>query len=527
MASELIQLTDEEKKFLALCNADSRVYAHYFYHDRFNVPFSYQHDEIFAAIDARNDDGTPKHNKIVIKAGRGIGKTTLCKTIVSKRIRYGQTYLVGYIGKSHDFASLQTESIKRGMLENDRENHFFGELKAGSSEDIRNTFSVNSWVTSQGCLVVPRGCQQPVRGYHHDWQGKTYRFGLIILDDLEDPEKISSEIYRQKTKDYILADVVEAVPLEKVSMNWQIIYIDTLKHEDSALQMLLDSPDWYTIDLAICDDNYNSLIPEFISTESIKKKVDVHRARGTLDVFYRESGLGAISKETAAFRPAYFKRYNETDDEFRNELKQNQIESFLLIDPTKTANPGSADSSVLVAGINHYKNKWYFRDLVVDKIFADDLYEVIYDFCVQYKIRVIGVEVNSLNEYITYPLRSFMIKKGLFIEIVDLKPRTQAGGGEDPKVHRAKGLIPFYRQGVIYHNNTIAGLIETPLLSFPRPKKWDVIDTCAYIIQMLEEGDRYFGQESPHNSTDDNGFPVEDDYSALDNEPPLNVVHCC
>lgn len=437
-----------------------------------------------------------------------------------------QTHLIGYIGKSHDFASLQTEAIKNGMLQNKRENHFFGPINAQADDAIRNTFSINAWVTSTGCMVVPRGWQQPVRGYHFDWQGATYRFGLIIVDDLEDPEKITSEIYRQKTRDYILGDVTEAVPLPGVSKDWQIIYIDTLKHEDSCLQMLLDSDDWYSLDFAICDDNYNSLLPDFIPTEEIKKKVSYHRARGSLDVFYREAGLGAISKENPAFRASYFKHYDESDQQFQAELKANEIETFLLVDPTKTANPSSADSSLLVVGINHLRNKWYFRDLILDKIFADGLYEQIYNLCTRYKIRVLGLEVNSLNEYITFPLKTFLLKKSLFLDIVDLKPRTQAGAGEDPKVHRAKMLIPFYRQGIIYHNRTIAGLIETPLLSFPRPRKWDAIDTAAYVIQMLEQGDRFFTQD---NIDPDNldSYNIDDDYAVLENEPALKVIKCC
>lgn len=521
----MAELTKEEQVFLGVCQADTKEYAKFFYQDRFNVDFSYQHEHIFNAIDERNADGTPTNNRIVIKAGRGIGKTSICKTIVAKRLRFQQVHLVGYIGKSHDFASLQTEAIKNGMLQNQREGYFFGDIKATTDDNIRQTFSVNSWVTSTGGMVVPRGCQQPVRGYNFDWNGSTYRFGLIILDDLEDPEKISSEIYRQKTKEYLLADVVEAVPLEKVSMDWQIIYIDTLKHEDSCLQMLLDSDDWLHLDFAICDDNYKSLIPGFISDETIAKKVQHHRKRGTLDVFYRESGLGAISKESPAFRTSYFKHYSETDKQFQDELKANEIETFLLVDPTKSATPNSADSSLLVTGINQRRNKWYLRDIILEKIFADDLYEQIYNLCTRYHINVLGIEVNSLNEYITYPLRSFMLKKGMFLDIVDLKPRTQAGGGEDPKVHRAKQLIPFYRQGVIYHNETIAGLIETPLLSFPRPKKWDAIDTVAYIIQMLEQGGRYFSQDNIDDCDDPLNLELE--YAKLDNEPVLAVARCC
>ena len=529
MTEETKKLSEEELLFLAQCDVDTREYAKFFYPGRFKLDFTYQHDMIFEAIDAKNSEGLPEFNKIVVKAGRGIGKSTICKTIAAKRIRYRQARLIGYLGKSYDFASTQTNFIKNGMLSNKRENHFFDSINVKDVDDAEfRAFGQKLWVTSNGCMVVPRGCLQQIAGFHFDWEGETFRFDLIILDDLEDRKQISSEIYRKATKEYIYGDVLEAVPPEKLSMDWQVIYIDTLKHEDSALQMLLDSEDWHSIDLATCDDNYNSLIPTFVSTEKLQQKVELARENGTLDVFYREHGLGAISKENPCFRQDYFKRYEESDAQFLDELKAGEIETVLIVDPTKSSNPGSADSALVVWGINRLRRKWYLRDIIKDKLHNNDLYEEIIALLRQYNIRAMGLEVNSLNEYILFPLRNYMFSKGVFAEIIEMKPRTQAGAGEDPKVHRAKALIPFYRQGRVYHNKTVAGLLETPLLSFPRPKKWDVIDAAAYIVQMLETGDRYFVPERSEGDKRRSPTVSLEEALALQKPlPKLNMVHAC
>lgn len=522
------ELTNNEKLLLAKAKIDSRVYGKVFYPGRFPLDFTWQHDLIFSAIDAKNPDGTPKHNKIVIKAGRGIGKTSIAKLICAKRLRFVESRLIGYIGKSHDFANLQTEAIKNGCLQNKLESYYFGPINAKEidTSGANRVFAQKSWVTSTGSMVVPRGCQQPVRGFTFDWDGQTFRYDLIILDDLEDPLEVYSEVYRKKTKDYVLGDVVEAVPLPGVSKNWQIIYIDTLKHEDSTLQMLLDSDDWHTIDLAICDDNYKSLIPTFITDEDIEKKVEAHRQKGTLDVFYRESGLGAISRENPGFSQSYFQHYLESDNSFRDELDNGEVETIITGDPDKSANPGTADSCLMVWGINRLRDKYYVRDIVVESMQNDAFYGKVYELANQYTVRVFGLEVNSLNEYITYPLKNYLMKKGMYLEIIDLKPRIgtisgiNRGEREHAKSYRAKALIPFYRRGAVFHNKTVAGLIETPLLSFPRPKKWDVIDAAAYLIQMLDKGEKWPmpDRKTPHMSE-------KEWQEALNKLPPMEPLN--
>ncbi len=81
---------------------------------------------------------------------------------------------------------------------------------------------------------------------------------------------------------------------------------------------------------------------------------------------------------------------------------------------------------------------------------------------------------------------------------------------------RVKELVPYYRQGYIYHNASCVNMkkLEAQLLMFPRSKLWDIMDAEAYIIEMLELGERYF---SPKEDPQD----VEAEYKELDYEPPI------
>ncbi|GAG10249.1 unnamed protein product, partial [marine sediment metagenome] len=126
--------------------------------------------------------------------------------------------------------------------------------------------------------------------------------------------------------------------------------------------------------------------------------------------------------------------------------------------------------------------------------------------------KVLGIEETSLNEFIKQPIKNEMFRRGSFFELIWLKPR----GGEK-KALRVKELVPYYRGGYIYHNASCAVIkqLEQQLTMFPRSKLWDLMDCLAYIIQMLEVGERYF---SPKDNPEDS----EAEYKELDYEEPIS-----
>jgi hypothetical protein len=56
--------------------------------------------------------------------------------------------------------------------------------------------------------------------------------------------------------------------------------------------------------------------------------------------------------------------------------------------------------------------------------------------------------------------------------------------------------------------------LEQQLLMFPRSKLWDLMDCFAYVIEMLELGERYF---SPKDNIED----IEAEYDELEYEETL------
>jgi len=248
-----------------------------------------------------------------------------------------------------------------------------------------------------------------------------------------------------------------------------------------------------------------------MSDEEVRKLYEGHKRRGQLDLFYREYRNIPVSTEDAAFKQDYFKTYNETDIDFIKDEKP-KLENFVIVDPAKTVKLHSAESAVVGVGVNLETSKIFVRDVVSDKFYPDQLYDEIFAMLARLKSHVLGVEVTSLNEFIKQPISNEIIKRRARIgEPVWLNARAK-------KEDRVAQLVPYYRQGYVYHNSSCCGGLEAQLMSFPRSRLWDIMDAFAYIIELLELGCRYFEPTPPVSDED-----IEAEFRELEKEydPPL------
>jgi hypothetical protein len=503
---------DEDLKIiLSNCAVSTRMTALTFFPERFTLPFSEEvHGKIFDLIDGPDQ-------KVAIAAPRGWGKTSIVAlALMARYILFGLVGFIVYINKSHDAASLQTENLRRELVTNRDIKAFFGDFRArdANKTEFDEVFSKKAWV-AYNTLVWPRGAGQQVRGVLF----KNDRPGLIIIDDLEDPDKITNDDIRKGWYEWLYADVIKAVPrIGPMAKQWKIVYIDTLKHEDAVLQKLIDSDEWKSARLEACDDNFKSTAPNFMSDADVKDEWEKHVAAGQTDVFFRELRNLPISTKDSAFRTEYFHYYNLPLNHGAREgdinlldmsIQQDQnIETVIILDPAKTVKIHSAESAIIGIGIDLNSARLYIRDVISEKMYPDEIYDALFGMGLMLGAKVLGIEETSLNEFIKQPIKNEMFRRGSFFELVWLKTR-----GGMKKELRVKELVPYYRGGYIYHNASCAGIkkLEQQLLMFPRSALWDLMDAEAYIIEMLELGERYF---SPKENPND----VEAEYKELNYE---------
>ncbi len=489
-------LSPSMEDVLTMCAGNLGVFSKAFLPEAFFSPFSSLHNQILSALDSGAQ-------KIAIAAPRGLGKTTTAKALVEKAILFREYEFIPWVSNSETVAEMQTENIKRELRTNREIRRLFGDV-AINTDDIEfdESFSKRAWVAYGNTLVLPRGAGQQMRGLLF----KNYRPQLIVVDDLEKKEELENPENRRKLKEWFYSDLLKCV--DRYSDKWKIIYIDTLKHYESLLHELLDSDDWLSLRLDLCDDEFNSLVPDLISSDELKREAESHRAKGQLDIFYMEYRNLPISKETQNFRQEYFRYFTEAD------ISGKQLENVVIVDPAKTATMNSADSAIVGIGVDYFTSAIYIRDIVSGKMYPDQVYEEMFAMRRRLNAHAVGIEVTGLEEFIKQPIQNEMMRRGPsdMFEPIWLKARGGDPGGEKGKIKRIGSLVPYYRQGYIYHNKINCAKLEGQLLLHPRSGLVDCADATAYIIEMLELGNRYF--TSPPERSED----IENEFAELESE---------
>lgn len=506
-------------KILRRCCHDTGFCGETLFPEHFSTEDSPLHHQIDELLD---DDSI---EKAAIAAPRGLGKTTrLSIGKCGQAILFSKYRFIVYVSNSFDAAQRQTNNLKRELLTNQTIRRYFGDIRPEKVDGVEEDFSKVSWVaenkiTGEKTIVLPRGYGQQIRGLKFGAQ----RPDLIIFDDLEETELLHNPAQRKKLKDWFFSDALEAKD-QREGANCKIVYIDTLKHEDSLLAELLELEEWRSIRLSICDENYNSLAPGFRSTENVKAAVENARRAGTLDHFYREHMSEVVATENATFKNEHFKYYEEEELLLNHNLN---VENFVIVDPAKTAKASAAHSAVIGVGVNLKTNAIYVRDLVLAHLERDELMNEAIEMCGRLNARVLGVEVTGLDQWIEQPFRDEITRRGLNLNFVPLHAKRGRGGTElayeGGKVARISGLAPYYRRGLIYHNKNVSGPLELQLRSFPRSKQWDAMDALAYIVELLDYGERYFWPEratDPHYDIESEYDEVERDYNLPDLDYP-------
>jgi hypothetical protein len=86
------------------------------------------------------------------------------------------------------------------------------------------------------------------------------------------------------------------------------------------------------------------------------------------------------------------------------------------------------------------------------------------------------------------------------------------------KEDRIAALVPFYRQGYVFHNKNNCFALENQLLAFPKSRLWDIMDALAYVVEVLELDQNYF---DPVATNDDD---IESEYEELEYDDPVEYM---
>ena len=269
----------------------------------------------------------------------------------------------------------------------------------------------------------------------------------------------------------------------------------------------MESSHWESVVLELCSANFVSNWPEFRNDEQCKAKAEEYREQGKLDIFHREFRNVAIAPEEQSF--SNFQTYNSKWTE--EELNINPlVETAIFCDPGRTMTTGNNKTAIMGVSVNTQEGYILVRDIEKGYFDPNTVYQKTFMMAKRLNAICLCPEVTGLEEYILQPLANEMMILGDYYHIIPIKPRE---GKTGPR--RSGGLIPYYKNGRVLHNENVCGSLEEHLMNWPRPKEWDEIDCLSGIIYALDEGGKFF---SPQDTEDETEEQVEKEYAELEDD---------
>lgn len=518
------------KRILKRSFQSTKFFAQVFMADSFKKPMTHQHDGFWAILD---DDSIPRS---ALCCWRGFGKSSgiIAKSV--KSICFQTEKFILIVGKSHDHASTITENIKLELFCNRKIRAVFGTFRQKKAEEMDGAdaidfdlmFSRRGWFACDPetgepiCFVMPKGVGQQVRGLNIRIGDRMWRVTLGIVDDLEDKTEMDNENLRKKVKEWFHEDLIPVTDDEQpvaIGVNagrwnlarqpnhrppWRWIYIDTMKHEDSLMSLLLNSRDWKSKVYPWCElredadgkRRFYSLVPERSSHAQVRDKVRSAREDGTMNGFCREYMCLPINPVNACWTRDIYCRFRESVEQISRKMNWTR---FVICDPARTVNEDSCPTGALALGVEAHEHRIAVRDEINEKIPVEMLPSRMVDFCKRTNSQILLVEVDGGEDWIRRAFMEEVARRGSNIQLLWIEARKKSvdgdygAGVEGRKRRDAQGTLRWYKSKQIMHEESIKdGPLEKQQLSFPNPRNWDSFDCLSHLGRALDLMQIYF-----------------------------------
>jgi len=309
-------------ELLELCALDSRLYSRIFFPNTVRQSSPPAHDKIWDLLE------NPTKRYVNFRCFRGSGKTSILRLFASKRIAYGISRTILYVGASESHAARSIQWLRSAVERNKLFAQTFGLSKGKKWQETEIEIIHGS--DERPIWVLGVGITGNIRGINFD----DYRPDLIILDDTITDENAATLEQREKVSSLILGALKESLTPATEEPNAKMANLQTPIHpEDAASEMEVD-PQFETFTFSCWTEESAggrleesvSSWPERFPTEMLRGEKQAAITRNKLSLFAREMECKLITPELASFRSTWLRLYDEPPD-------PRGFHNLLIIDP--------------------------------------------------------------------------------------------------------------------------------------------------------------------------------------------------
>lgn len=421
-------------ELVKLCAVDSELFCKRFFPKAFRDPSPSFARQAWEPLE------NPAKRFVNERFFRGAAKTTRLRAYTAKRIAYGLSRTILYVGASEGHAARSVQWV-RSQIEPRMMGD--GSIKRTEFAEVFNLRPGKKWqeheievfhgLDDRPIWVLGVGITGNIRGINFD----DYRPDLIILDDIVTDENAATEDQREKVKDLVLGSLKNSLAPATEEPNAKLVMLQTPIDSRDVSMVVENDPEWTTEtfgcwtketqDLSLTEQQ--SSWPERYPSDTLRKEKQSAVLANRLSKFAREMECKLVSAETLSFRPNWVRFY---------ETQPKSYQAVLVIDPV----PPPSDRQLKK---NNLANKDFEAHAVVARSGGDYYlldYRIhrghdpswsaatMFELGSRYRVSRILLETIAAQRYLKWFLEQEMARKQFYFAIKD------APGDQRPKFVR-------------------------------------------------------------------------------------------
>ena len=301
------ELRIPSSELMELCAADDELFQTEFFPTTVRQAPAFFHQKMWQMLQS-------SARQINIQIFRGGAKTTGLRLFTAKRVAYGLSRTIMYVGLSQDKAVQSLTWLRKRIEHNKKFREVFKLSKGTKWTDVE--FEIYHELLDITITVLAYGVTGSIRGVNID----DYRPDLIVCDDILNEENTATVDQRIKMNGLIYGALYGSLAPRSDSPDAKMVMLQTPLNREDASTKALDDPSWLSAKFScwsestkdLADDEKESIWPERFPTQELRDLKASYLARNEASVWYREFEVKTISPETSSFKADWLNFYDLT-----------------------------------------------------------------------------------------------------------------------------------------------------------------------------------------------------------------------
>lgn len=304
---------------------------------------------------------------------------------------------------------------------------------------------------------------------------------IVILNDMQDPSDMDSELIPEKDWDWFLSDilflgkssrifmignnigarcVIERVIAHATALNFKTMRVGIADYlKDDGVTVEVGTPTW----------------PQRHTREEIYSEYMSFKSMGKEDHYMREKMCMNMAPLSHPLHPEKLVEFDWHDDDVKKEIGGGSVS--LVVDPALSKKK-TADPSVIIAFVDGKGGRRYILDVDFRKRDPNELVEDILKMAAKWNPVCVGIETVAYQQALVVMLKnkidSSYVKPDSF-RVVEIKTRQnkalKIGGRIQPMLEAGQLLVP---RGASWR-----GALNDQMAAFPDGEHDDILDAMA------------------------------------------------